>query len=96
MNRSAPVLTSIGSDMPPKLSSPPDPRSAEYRQLRDKINFAVHVGLFAALNSGIAFFGRLWQADWPWVLWLFLGWALLLVAHGFYVFSLARYEQSGS
>ena len=85
---------SKASNMPPKLSSPPDPRSAEYRSLRDKINFAVHVGLFAATNSGVAFFAKLWQADWPWQTWLLLLWAIGLAVHGFYVFSLARYEQT--
>lgn len=81
--------------MPPKLSSPPDPRSAVYRQLRDRINFAVHVGLFTATNSGIAFFARLRQADWPWAGWLALGWLAFLVAHGIYVLFLARYDEPG-
>jgi 2TM domain len=79
--------------MPPKLSSPPDPRSPEYRELRDKINFALHVAFFAATNSGIAFFQRLHQADWPWQAWLGILWFLGLAVHGIYVFALARYSE---
>ncbi|AGY56784.1 2TM domain-containing protein [Gloeobacter kilaueensis] len=81
--------------MPPRLSSPPDPQSPEYRSLRDKINFAVHVGLFAAVNSGIAFFARLLQADWPWRSWLLLAWLFILIAHGLYVLGFARYSKLG-
>jgi hypothetical protein len=79
--------------MPPKLSSPPNPRSPEYRELRDKINFALHVALFAATNSGIAFFQRLYQTDWPWQGWLGIFWFLALAVHGIYVFALARYRE---
>jgi len=81
--------------MPPKLSSPPDPRSPTYRQLRDRINFALHVAFFAAVNSGIAFFARLWRSDWPWALWLGLIWITLLLVHALYVFALARYDAPG-
>jgi hypothetical protein len=82
--------------MPPRLSSPPDPHSPVYRQLRDRINLAVHVGLFAAINSGIAFFGKLKQADWPWAGRLALLWLGLLVLHAVYVFVLARYDEPGT
>ncbi|MBW4696743.1 MAG: 2TM domain-containing protein [Aphanocapsa lilacina HA4352-LM1] len=80
--------------MPPKLSSPPDPRSPVYRALRDKINFALHVGVFAAVNSGVAFFARFYNAEWPWQGWLLGLWALALAAHGIYVFGIARYSET--
>ncbi|WP_218081410.1 2TM domain-containing protein [Anthocerotibacter panamensis] len=80
--------------MPPKLSSPPDPNNPEYQQLRDRINFALHVAFFLCLNSGLLFLSQLWQTPWPWRVWLMGLWFALLVGHALYVFRFARYGPS--
>jgi hypothetical protein len=79
--------------MPPKLSSPPDPRNPEYRLLRDRINFALHVALFLCVNVGLLFFEKFWQTTWTWRPWVNLGWLVLLVAHTVWIFWIAKYEE---
>ncbi len=37
--------------MPPRWPRKPDRKDPAYRRLEDRINFAVHVALFAAINS---------------------------------------------
>ncbi|HEY9847236.1 MAG TPA: 2TM domain-containing protein [Candidatus Caenarcaniphilales bacterium] len=62
--------------------------------MADRMNFAVHVALFAATNSGLWFF-RLLQAEaWPWTLWLTGGWIAILLTHGVYIFGVADYSES--
>jgi hypothetical protein len=39
--------------MPPRWPRVPDRNDADYRKLDDRMNFAVHVGIFSATNSGI-------------------------------------------
>jgi hypothetical protein len=56
------------------------------------MNFAVHVALFAATNSGVWFFQVLQGAAWPWTLWMTGGWATLLLVHGLYIFAIADYS----
>ncbi|NCJ05843.1 hypothetical protein GS597_04820 [Synechococcales cyanobacterium C] len=82
--------------MPPRWPRKPDRQDPAYRRLADRINFAVHVALFGALNSGF-WFVRLLQAEsWPWTVWLSGGWLSLLVLHGLYVFVIARYDQDST
>jgi hypothetical protein len=56
------------------------------------MNFAVHVGLFAAGNSGVWFFRTLRDADWRWAYLLTGLWGLILVGHGVYIFAIANYS----
>lgn len=58
------------------------------------MNFAVHVGIFAAINSGVWFFRILQAETWPWALWLTSGWLTVLVAHGLYIFAIANYQEA--
>lgn len=78
--------------MPPRWPRQPDRRDPDYRRLDDRINFAVHVGLFAATNSGIWFFQLLLHQSWPWAVWLTGGWLALLAGHCLYIFGIAKYD----
>jgi len=80
--------------MPPKLSSPPDPSNPEYRLLRDRINFALHVALFLCVNVGLLFFEQFWRADWTWRGWLSLIWLISVIMHSVWVFGIVKYDQS--
>ncbi len=77
--------------MPPRWPRKPDRNDPEYRRLGDRINFALHVGIFAATNSGLWFVRELESASWPWTLWVTLGWLGGLTLHGLYVFAIAKY-----
>jgi 2TM domain len=82
--------------MPPRWPREPDRRDPDYRRLDDRMNFAVHVGVFAAINSGAWFFRVLQNAAWPWTLWMTGIWAGLLLAHGLYIFAIADYSNPDS
>lgn len=81
--------------MPPRWPRQPDRNDPAYRRLADRINFAVHVALFAAVNSGIWFF-KLLQAGniWPWAFWITGGWAAILLVHGIYILAVANYSDA--
>ncbi|MFB2934121.1 2TM domain-containing protein [Aerosakkonemataceae cyanobacterium BLCC-F154] len=79
--------------MPPRWPRKPDRKDPAFRKLDDRMNFAVHVAIFAACNSGIWFFHNLQQAEWPWAVWVTGGWATILFAHALYIFVLANYSQ---
>jgi hypothetical protein len=80
--------------MPPKLSRPPDPNDPEYQSLERRINFALHVGIFAASNSFIWFVRSITYANWEWTLWLTSGWIVLLVGHGSWLISKEKGKQN--
>ncbi len=73
--------------MPPRLSKPPDPSDPEYQKLENRINFAVHVGIFAASNSCMWFVRSITYADWDWSIVVTSTWALVLISHGIWVFT---------
>lgn len=78
--------------MPPRWPREPDRNDPAYRRLDDRMNFATHVALFSATNSGI-WFARLVQAQpWTWTGWVTAAWAIVLVAHGVYIFAIADYS----
>jgi hypothetical protein len=79
--------------MPPRWSRIPSRQDADYRQLDDRMNFAVHVAAFAAINSGIWFFRTLQHQVSTWPFWLTSIWALVLVAHALYIFAIADYSE---
>lgn len=82
--------------MPPRWPRKPDRNDPAFRKLDDRMNFATHVAIFAACNSGLWFFDIIQQAEWPWANWVTGGWALVLVAHGVYIFAIADYTQSAT
>jgi len=80
--------------MPPSWPRKPDRNDPEFRRLEDRINFAFHVALFLASNSGLWFFDKIQNASWPWVIWVTGGWTLVLVLHGVYILAIANYSQT--
>ncbi len=77
--------------MPPRWPRKPDRNDPAFRRLEDRINFAFHVALFSAINSGVWFFQTL-SHPFEHPEWLTLGWLTLLVGHGLWVFRLADYS----
>lgn len=80
--------------MPPRWPRKPDRRDPAYRKLEDRMNFAVHVALFAAVNSGLWFVHQVNTGWLPWVSKFTLVWVAGLVAHGVYIFAIADYSGS--
>jgi 2TM domain len=78
--------------MPPRWPREPDRKDPDYRRLDDRMNFAVHVGIFLTANSGTWFFRILQDQSWPWTIWMTGGWAAILLCHGLYIFALADYR----
>jgi hypothetical protein len=78
--------------MPPRWPREPDRRDPAYRKLDDRMNFAFHVALSLAINSGLWFVHNFKSADWPWLLWFSGTWALLLIAHLIYILAIADYS----
>jgi len=80
--------------MPPRWPRQPDRNDPAYRKLDDRMNFATHVAIFAATNSGLWFVRTLQAQNWTWTVWITSGWLLLLVAHAVYIFAIADYSTS--
>lgn len=78
--------------MPPRWPRKPDRRDPDYRKLDDRMNFAVHVAIFAAVNSGIWFFRTLYHADWRWAYLITGVWGGILVGHAIVIFAIADYS----
>ena len=78
--------------MPPRWPRKPDRNDPAFRRLDDRMNFAVHVAIFAACNSGIWFLRTLYHADWRWTYLITGLWALILLGHGVYIFAIADYS----
>lgn len=78
--------------MPPRWPRKPDRRDPDYRRLDDRINFAVHVAVFLATNSGSWFVHNLQRADWPWLVWFSGIWAFFLCLHLLYILAIADYS----
>jgi hypothetical protein len=79
--------------MPPRWPREPDRNDPEYRKLDDRINFALHVAIYAATNSGVWFFHNLTHAIWPWAVWFSGIWGLLLFLHLLYIGAIADYSR---
>lgn len=77
--------------MPPRWPRKPDPTDPALRRLEDRINFAVHVALFAAVNSGIWFFDLFLKKDWAWPIWVTGAWIIVLIIHGIVIFKIVNY-----
>jgi hypothetical protein len=78
--------------MPPRWPREPDRKDPDYRRLDDRMNFAVHVGIFLATNSGIWFVHNLKQAEWPWLVDFSGIWFGLLLIHLIYITLIADYS----
>lgn len=79
--------------MPPRWSRIPTRQDPDYRKLDDRMNFAVHVAVFAAINSGAWFVRTFQDQTWTWTVWLTGVWAFVLVAHAVYIFAIADYSK---
>ena len=80
--------------MPPRWPRKPDRRDPAYRRLDDRMNFAVHVAIFAVCNSGLWFFHNLKSAIWEWLPWLTSSWVVILLLHLIYISVIADYSES--
>jgi len=78
--------------MPPRWPRKPTREDPAYRKLEDRINFAVHVAAFTAVNSGLWFFHTLDPAWVPWVSKVTLTWLPVLVGNAVYIFAIADYS----
>lgn len=78
--------------MPPRWPRKPDRNDPAFRRLDDRMNFAMHVAIFAATNSGLWFFHQYNLAWVPWVSRLTPIWLAGLVIHGIYIFAIANYS----
>lgn len=79
--------------MPPRWPRKPDRRDPAYRRLDDRMNFALHVATFSAINSGLWFFNTLQPGVFLWARWSALIWTVVLLAHLVYVFAIADYSE---
>ncbi|MFW6264295.1 MAG: 2TM domain-containing protein [Cyanobacteriota bacterium] len=82
--------------MPPRWPRKPDRNDPDYRRLDDRMNFAVHVALFAASNSGIWFVQQIKNTTWPWAIWVTGIWGGILILHLIYIVAIADYSPSKS
>jgi hypothetical protein len=80
--------------MPPRWPRKPDRKDPDYRKLDDRMNFAIHVATFSAINSGLWFFHNILKATWEWLPTLTAGWLVVLLVHLIYIFAIADYSQT--
>lgn len=80
--------------MPPRWPRKPDRRDPAYRRLDDRMNFAMHVAIFAVINSGLWFFHNLNSASWEWLPWLTSSWVVVLLLHLIYISAFADYSEA--
>ena len=56
------------------------------------MNFAVHVAIFLAINSGLWFVHNLKYANWNWLVWFTAIWGAGLLLHLIYIAAIANYS----
>jgi hypothetical protein len=78
--------------MPPRWPRQPDRKDPAYRRLDDRMNFALHVAVFAAVNSGAWFVRTLQAAHWSWTFGLTGVWLAILLTHLIYISAIADYS----
>ena len=66
--------------MPLRWTGKPDPGDPRYQDLERRVNLALHVALYSALNSGL-WFTQLLQHPWSHLSWFSLTWLLALLVH---------------
>jgi hypothetical protein len=79
--------------MPPRWPRKPDRKDPAYRKLDDRMNFALHVAIFAASNSSLWFFNTLKPGSLPWVRWVSLIWSVVVLIHLIYISAIADYSE---
>lgn len=82
--------------MPPRWPRQPTRQDPAFRKLDDRMNFALHVAIFAATNSGIWFVREVQSASWSWPVWFTGAWLLALVAHAVFIFAIANYSDTAT
>ena len=82
--------------MPRSWPRKPDRRDPEFRRVEDRMNFIVHIFVFAAFNSGLWFIRSIEYADWGWVYWVSGIWGGILLAHWLYIYAIADYSPLAS
>jgi hypothetical protein len=82
--------------MPPRWPRKPDRNDPAFRRLDDRMNFAVHVAVFLATNSGLWFVHNLNKADWSWLTPFSCIWLGILLIHLLYIAFIADYSPSTS
>lgn len=87
--------------MPPRWPRKPDRNDPAFRRLDDRMNFATHVAIFAAINSGLWFFRVLGTSSelgtpggLPMTPWITGVWVSVLAAHALFIFAIAKYPDS--
>lgn len=78
--------------MPPRWPRKPDRNDPAYRRLDDRMNFAFHVAVFSAINSGMWFVHIFQKTDWLWITGFTEIWAGLLILHLLYITVIADYS----
>lgn len=78
--------------MPPRWPRKPDRKDPEYRRLDDRMNFAIHVAIFAVSNSSVWFVYNIKNASWSWTIWFTLIWFAILLIHLIYIAAIANYS----
>ncbi|MEL6440737.1 MAG: hypothetical protein AAFQ80_15965 [Cyanobacteria bacterium J06621_8] len=79
--------------MLPRWFNKPDRNlDPEFRRENDSLNFAVHVNIFAATNSGLWFFHNIYGMNFPRLPWITGIWLGLLVLHLIYIKAIADYS----
>ncbi|MBW4688361.1 MAG: 2TM domain-containing protein [Komarekiella atlantica HA4396-MV6] len=82
--------------MPPRWPRKPDRNDPEFRKLDDRMNFAIHVAIAAAINSGLWFVHNLKATTWEWLPWLTASWTIVLLVHLIYIAAIANYTETPS
>lgn len=78
--------------MPPRWPRKPDRQDPAYRRLDDRMNFALHVAIFLATNSGLWFFHNFKYSNWSWLPLFSIIWLVLLSLHLIYITAIADYS----
>ncbi|ACK69435.1 conserved hypothetical protein [Gloeothece citriformis PCC 7424] len=78
--------------MPPRWPRKPDRNDPDYRRLDDRMNFAVHVMVFLAINSGLWFFHIIKFSNWSWLVGFTEIWGVVLLLHFIYIAAIANYS----
>ena len=83
--------------MPPRWPRKPDRKNdPAYRKLDDRMNFALHVAIFAASNSCLWFLHTI-NSNWAsWVGTVTGVWALVLLGHAVFIFAIADYSNKNT
>ncbi|WP_448572220.1 2TM domain-containing protein [Trichothermofontia sp.] len=77
--------------MPPRWPRKPNRQDPAYRRLDDRMNFALHVAIFAATNSALWFVQTLHHTTATWAIQVTGLWLIALISHGVYIFAIADY-----